>query len=116
MAPEWNASLYQSSHSFVWEYGRDLLGLLQPQPGERVLDVGCGTGQLTAEIARSGAKVLGIDSSLEMISRAQNNFPELDFALADVTRMTYRAEFNAGRGQPRCRAGRSPVAVAPHVQ
>src|SRR5438552_227541 len=42
MTQEWNPALYESSHSFVWEYGRDLLALLAPQPGERILDVGFG--------------------------------------------------------------------------
>jgi SAM-dependent methyltransferase len=59
----WNSELYQSSHSFVWQYGRDLLVLLNAKPGERILDVGCGTGQLTAEITQFGAEVVGIDSS-----------------------------------------------------
>ena len=57
--PDWNAGLYDASHAFVWEFGRDLLALLDPKPGERILDIGCGTGHLTAEIAQSGAQVLG---------------------------------------------------------
>ena len=40
-----------------------LVDLLAPRPGERVLDLGCGTAHLTARIAESGAEVLGIDSS-----------------------------------------------------
>src|SRR5215472_5123178 len=73
MAPEtktWNSELYQSSHAYVWQFGRDLLAMLGPKPHERILDVGCGTGQLIAEIAKSGAEVTGIDQSREMIAAA----------------------------------------------
>jgi len=70
----WNSDLYQSSHSFVWQYGRDMLVLLNAKPGERILDVGCGTGQLTAEIAQFGAEVVGIDSSPDMIRTAREIF------------------------------------------
>jgi trans-aconitate methyltransferase len=90
----WNSELYQSSHSFVWQYGRDLLVLLNAKPGERTLDVGCGTGQLTAEIAQFGAEVVGIDSSAEMIAAARKNFPLVKFEVADVTALTYADEFD----------------------
>jgi trans-aconitate 2-methyltransferase len=92
---DWNPDLYQSSHSFVWEYGRDLLGLLAPQSGERILDVGCGTGQLTAEIARAGADVTGIDNSPAMIAQARHNFPILRFEVHDVCSLPDREEFDA---------------------
>jgi len=91
----WNPDLYESSHSFVWKLGRDLLAQLAPQAGERILDVGCGTGQLTAEIAASGAHALGIDSAASMIGQARRNFPELRFEQADVTALSYRDEFDA---------------------
>jgi len=91
----WNPELYQSSHSFVWQYGRDLLALLDAQPGERILDVGCGTGQLTAEIARSGAEVMGIDTSSAMVAAARQNSPQLRFEVADVTALAFESEFDA---------------------
>lgn len=81
---DWDPAGYEGSHSFVWEYGADLVALLNPQPGERVLDVGCGTGHLAAKIAEGGATVLGIDSSPAMIAQARQNFPKLRFQLADL--------------------------------
>ncbi|HLK47799.1 MAG TPA: methyltransferase domain-containing protein [Bryobacteraceae bacterium] len=95
MAAHWNPSLYQGSHAFVWEYGRDLLQLLAPQAGERILDIGCGTGQLAAEIARAGAHVTAIDNSAAMIEQARRNFPEVRFELADARSLPYREQFEA---------------------
>jgi trans-aconitate 2-methyltransferase len=91
----WNSELYQSSHAFVWQFGRDLLTMLLPKPGEHILDVGCGTGQLTADIAKSGADVVGLDQSAEMIATARGNFPELRFDVADIAATNYDTEFDA---------------------
>ena len=93
--PQWNSNLYQSGHSFVWGYGRELLTLLSPKPGERILDIGCGTGQLTSEIAQSGAQVVGIDSSPEMIAAAQRNCPNLRFDVAHIEALDSSNEFDA---------------------
>lgn len=91
----WNTELYQSSHAFVWQFGRDLLNMLAPQAGERILDVGCGTGQLTADIAKSEAEVVGLDQSAEMIASARKNFPELRFEVSDIATANYDKEFDA---------------------
>ncbi len=80
----WNSALYETNHAFVWQYGESLLDLLAPKAGERILDLGCGTGQLTEKIARSGAFVQGIDSSLSMVSTAKANYPHISFAVADA--------------------------------
>lgn len=72
----WNASCYQTQHSYVWQHGESLLAQLDPQVGEKILDLGCGPGQLSEKIAASGAQVLGIDSDRAMIAQAQNNYPQ----------------------------------------
>ena len=91
----WDPQRYERDGGFVWRYGHDLVELLDPRPGERVLDAGCGTGQLTARIAESGAEVVGVDNSLEMIDTAGRNYPRLRFETVDVRDMPYRAEFDA---------------------
>ncbi len=92
---DWNASLYQQKHAFVYDYGKDLLALLAPQPAEAILDIGCGTGQLTKAIAESGARVVGIDKSPEMIEAARQNFPAIDFRVADASDFSFAQPFDA---------------------
>jgi trans-aconitate methyltransferase len=84
----WDPALYQSAHAFVWKKASDLIELLDPKPGERVLDLGCGTGQLAAKIAERGATVVGIDRSAEMVEEARRNFPRLGFDVGDATTFT----------------------------
>ena len=92
---EWDAGRYDSAHSFVWERGRGVVELLAPAPGERILDLGCGTGHLTAHIAASGAEVVGIDSSDGMVGVASQNYPNIRFEVADARSLPYAAEFDA---------------------
>lgn len=91
----WDPELYEARHSFVWHYGEDLLKMLNPQPGERILDLGCGPGNLTQKIADSGASVLGLDSSPAMIGQARQNCPRLEFVLADAANLQFSNEFDA---------------------
>ncbi len=84
----WNASLYDGRHSFVYKVVDDLLKLLAPQSGERIVDLGCGTGHLTSLIAATGASVTGLDSSAEMVREAQRQFPAIPFRVADATSFT----------------------------
>src|SRR6478609_8265095 len=85
----WNAHLYDTKHAFVFGYGEGVVDLLAPQSGERILDVGCGTGHLTAKIAQAGAQVFGIDASPAMIEQARALFPELSFLVADATHFAF---------------------------
>jgi trans-aconitate methyltransferase len=91
----WDAARYQDRHSFVWRYGASLLQLLEPQRGERILDLGCGTGQLTSEIAQCGAHVSGLDYSADMLADARKNFPELAFILGDAANFNFPEPFDA---------------------
>lgn len=91
----WDAGLYKDQHSFVFQYGSDLLSWLQPLEGERILDAGCGTGELTAEIAGVGASVKGIDQSASMIRSARAHFPGIDFETADITSFELDERFDA---------------------
>jgi trans-aconitate methyltransferase len=84
MPDRWDSALYDDRHSFVWEKAADLIDLLDPQPGECILDLGCGTGHLTTQIAERGADVIGLDASASMIAQARQNYPKLKFALADA--------------------------------
>jgi trans-aconitate methyltransferase len=92
---KWNAALYDAKHAFVWERARGLLEWLAPQKGELILDLGCGTGQLSSEIAASGAEVVGVDRSPEMIAEARNKFPALQFEVCDARSLTFENEFDA---------------------
>jgi trans-aconitate methyltransferase len=92
---EWNADLYDAKHAFVWKYGAELVSLLAPQNGERILDIGCGTGHLTAQIADSGARVVGVDRSPEMVDAARKAYPDLRFEVADARDLQFHSAFDA---------------------
>jgi trans-aconitate methyltransferase len=79
----WNATGYDASFSFVTAYGADLLDLLDVHPGERVLDLGCGTGHQAAELAARGATVVGVDSDAAMLDLARSEHPGIEFVQAD---------------------------------
>ena len=95
MIAAWDAKLYDDKHSFVWEKGKGVVELLAPKPGERILDLGCGTGHLTAEIAAVGALTVGIDQSADMIAQARRQFPDLRFEVCDAREIPFTGEFDA---------------------
>lgn len=91
----WDTEVYEARHNFVWKMGEGVVELLAPQAGERILDLGCGPGQLTKKISESGAEVVGLDASPNMIGQARQNFPDLRFVLEDGASMTFENEFDA---------------------
>lgn len=95
MNTHWNADLYSDKHAFVFQLGAGVVELLDPQPGERILDLGCGTGELTARIAQSGAQVVGFDASPQMLERARAGFPHLDLRPGDGRDFDFGPDFDA---------------------
>ena len=91
----WNTALYDGKNAFVWKYGRGVVELLAPKPGERILDLGCGTGHLTHQIAAAGAEVIGLDKSQPMIEEARRLYPDLHFEIADATDFHLAQPFDA---------------------
>ena len=92
---EWDAELYDSKHAFVSQLGASLIQLLSPHEGERILDLGCGTGHLTQQIAANEATVIGIDSAETMIKQARKNYPTLQFVVEDAINLPFQEEFDA---------------------
>jgi SAM-dependent methyltransferase len=83
MTQTWNAQAYGQDGAFVHELAGGVLELLAAQPGERILDLGCGDGQLTKRIAATGASVLGVDASPQMVAAARSRGITADEASAE---------------------------------
>jgi trans-aconitate methyltransferase len=79
----WDPQAYGQNGAFVHELAGGVLEWLQAQPGERILDLGCGDGQLTQRIAATGAGVVGVDASREMVAAARSRGVTADEATAE---------------------------------
>ena len=95
MSERWDTRTYDRDFAFVSAYGAELLEWLAAEPGERVLDLGCGTGELAARIAGSGAIVIGIDSDPAMIEAARERLPDADLRVADAHDFTVEETVDA---------------------
>lgn len=91
----WNATLYDNKHKFVSNFGESLVSFLNPQKGEHILDVGCGTGDLAHEISKRGATVTGIDASQNMIEAAKGKHPDIHFSVQDGEHFSFDPQFHA---------------------
>ena len=94
MKTGWNANLYDSKHGFVSKYGNELIDLLNPVAGERILDLGCGTGDLAKKLADLEVEVVGVDQSETMVQQAKAKYPEIAFEVQDATKLPYDNEFD----------------------
>ena len=98
---EWDACGYARISALQQTMATEVLALLKLNGSERVLDVGCGNGKVTAEIASRvpAGTVLGVDSSADMIASARHQFgpevrPNLRFEVAEARQLPFRHEFD----------------------
>ena len=89
----WDPDRYRRNAGFVAELGVPLIELLAPRAGERVLDLGCGDGALTAKLQAMGLEVVGVDASPDQICAAQSL--GLDARLMSEEDLRFDAEFDA---------------------
>jgi trans-aconitate methyltransferase len=92
-AQRWDARGYAENARFVADLGAPVLALLAPQAGERILDLGCGDGALTAQLAARAGTVVGIDRSPELLAAARAS--GIDARLCDARELPFDAEFDA---------------------
>jgi len=95
MTKDWNPELYNDKHAFVYQYGQGILSWLEPKANERILDVGCGSGQLTSQIKEKAAWVVGMDSSPEMIADARSKYPSVAFEVGNASDFEFNQQFDA---------------------
>ncbi len=91
---QWNSHLYDHGQGFVTEYGKDLLHFIPTQGELSILDLGCGTGDLSAEIAKLHPQIQGIDASKEMIDAAKQKYPQLQFSVMDACELPFTNTFD----------------------
>jgi len=94
-ANRWSPADYAKNAAFVPRLGDAVLHLLAPQPGELILDVGCGDGALTERIAAAGANVIGLDSSPEMAEAARARGIDAFVADAEAMDLARFGQFDA---------------------
>ncbi len=101
LCDKWNASDYAENSSVQQAWARELIAKLELNGKEALLDIGCGDGKVTAEIARvlTEGTVIGVDSSKEMVQLAKRNFPptsypNLSFVQQDAQYLNFKEQFD----------------------
>ena len=90
---QWSAVRYAAAAHFVPTLGMPVVELLDPQPGERILDLGCGDGILTEVIAAAGAKAVAVDAAPDMVAAAKSR--GLDARVVPGQSLAFDREFDA---------------------
>ncbi len=93
MAQTWNSETYAKNARFVSDLGLPVVQWLNPRAGEKILDLGCGDGALTAKLQRLGCEVIGVDSSPSLIQSAKSL--GLNARLLDGHQLDFNSEFDA---------------------
>ncbi len=109
----WKPDDYAENAAFVPALGAPVLALLDPKPGERILDLGCGDGVLTEKIVEVGAEVIGVDASDTMIAAAKKR--GLDARVMDGEKLAFDGEFDAVFSNAALHWMLDPAAVAAGV-
>jgi trans-aconitate methyltransferase len=91
----WNAAHYDANIGYVSRLGARVVELLAPQSYESILDLGCGTGDLTNLIAQRSRSCMGIDSSADMIVQAKTKYCDLTFVVDDGHTFRLTQQFDA---------------------
>lgn len=90
---DWSAGTYARHARFVSELADDVVAWLAPRPGERILDLGCGDGALTEKLVGTGARLVGVDTSPELLAAARAR--GLDARAMDGEKLAFDGEFDA---------------------
>lgn len=89
----WDTESYAANGRFVATLASDVIALLAPQPGEHILDLGCGDGALTEQLAATGAILTAVDNSLTMLAAARQR--NLHVEQHNATALPYHQQFDA---------------------
>lgn len=93
MIQNWNPDNYAANARFVSELGMPVVKLLNPQPGERILDIGCGDGFLAEKFMKLGCTVVAVDGSPQMVEGARKR--GLEARMMDGQKLDFQNEFDA---------------------
>ena len=85
---KWDADKYTADFSFVHQYGKSVIELIDADKGSSVLDLGCGNGELTKTLQEKGYLVKGLDASKDLLDIARGKYPDIEFVQGDATNFT----------------------------
>jgi trans-aconitate 2-methyltransferase len=93
---EWDAEVYDRVSDPQFSWAQEVIERLDPQPGETILDAGCGSGRVTEELANRAGRVIGVDASADMIEKARERLgPDADLRVVDLTELELEAPVDA---------------------